>query len=326
MKEQLKIETPSSAKATEGKKEKRLKYEIELEQRPDPLEGEAFDVWLKRIGGPNVQLLESLEKYKAPASKEKTPLIINKNGTFMLNNENVSTYFNREKLNAELEKKNPNVRFIKISGEYWLKKELFKNPELYFRVVSEELRSNRQIVADKRFGKSLEKWTEKSEAKEKVEKKKPLTLNEQIEQKRKELEESEREYNIYYRPVGWFHKKPVVRDLGYYANEAKLNKLKEELKGLEKESERETKRVAKKEKKEKKTVVAAGGGGGIITGEPEGLPEEVIEPSYEEQFEAIQERLKELPIEIRKSSVLGRSKLEKEQKKLRKRLKKLKKK
>jgi len=61
-------------------KEKRLKHEIELEQRPEPLDGEAFDVWLKRIGGPNVKLLESLKEYKMPKSKEKTPLMINRNG------------------------------------------------------------------------------------------------------------------------------------------------------------------------------------------------------------------------------------------------------
>ena len=298
MKERPNMKTkPSFAEATEGR-EKRLKYEAELEQRPEPLDKETLDVWIKRIGGPNVKLVESLKEYKAPKSKEKAPLIINRNGNFVLNSENVGTYFNKEKLDAELEKKNPGIRFIKKIGEYRLKKELFKKPELYFQVIGEELKNKRKIVADKKFGKSLDKWIAEMESK------KEPTQEEKIAQKEKELEDAKQKYNIYYSSavqdmMGLYYKKQV-EDLS--------RKLKELKKGYKKEE-----KVEESETEEKPKTSAIGGSIGGSVG-------------VEESAEDIENRLQELSAEIPSSSVLGRSKLEKEQKKLKKRLKRLKKK
>ena len=276
-------------------KEKRLKHEIELEQRPEPLDGEAFDVWLKRIGGPNVKLLESLKEYKMPKSKEKTPLMINRNGNFVLNSENVGIYFNKEKLDERLIKKDPNISYIKKNGEYRLKKELFTKPEGYFHVIGEELKQKQKIVADKKFGKSLEKW-----AKETGYGKKEPTPEEKIAKKEKELEKAEEEQALY-RPIGWFHKKPVVRDLGYYANQNKIEEIKKEIEKLK--TGKSTPADAKEEKVEEKKE----------------------EPVKAGVVGSIENRLQELSAEIPASSVLGRSKLEKEQKRLQKRLKKFKK-
>jgi hypothetical protein len=275
-------------------KEKRLKYEAELEQRPEPLDEETLDAWIKRIGGPNVRLVESLKEYKAPKSKEKAPLIINRNGNFVLNSENVGTYFNKEKLDAELEKKNPSIRFIKKIGEYRLKKELFKKPELYFQVIGEELKEKRKIVADKKFGKSLDKWIVAAESK------KEPTLEEKIVQKEKELEDAKQKYNIYY--------SPVVQDMMGLYYKKQVEDLTHELKELKK---RYKKKEEKAEEKKEESVKTDAVGGGIRIGE---------------SAEDIENRLQELSAEIQTSSVLGRSKLEKEQKKLKKRLKKLKKK
>jgi len=278
-------------------KEKRLKHEIELEQRPEPLDGEAFDVWLKRIGGPNVKLLESLKEYKMPKSKEKTPLMINRNGNFVLNSENVGIYFNKEKLDERLNKKDPNISYIKKNGEYRLKKELFTKPEGYFHVIGEELKQKQKIVADKKFGKSLEKW-----AKETGYGKKEPTPEEKIAKKEKELEDAQQKYNIYY--------SPVVKDmLGLYY-EKQVKDLTKELKELRKGYKKEEKAEEKKEEPAKTSTAGSVVGGGLRMGE---------------SAEDIETRLQELSAEIPASSVLGRSKLEKEQKRLQKRLKKFKK-
>ncbi len=358
------------------KTEKRPEHEIELEQRPEPQEGEAFDVWLKRIGGPNAEIVENLETYLPPEEKAKIPLIINKKANLILNGENLGTYFDKEKIDAEIEKKNPNVRFVKTKNQYQLKKELFKNPELYFNVIGEELKNKQKIVADKGFGENVEKWIkelekeiaaskggeprpdksgrekpEKKARKKKAEKKsqpkagppraekepesakkepekvkKEPTLDEQIAQKQKELEKAEEKMAIY-RPLGWFRKKPVVRDLGYYANEAQIKNLKKEIQELKRKKPAASLRMQagppkseglggekkveeKKEESVKTGVVGSAVGGGI---------------RMWESAEDIENRLQELSAEISTSSVLGRSKLEKEQKKLEKRLKKIKK-
>jgi len=190
------------------------------------------------------------------------PLIIDKNATFVVNKENIANYFNKDMLDEklELEERQSNVCFIKKRGEYQIKKELFKNPEVYKNIIKKELkRGNGKIVADERFGKSLEKWEKElkeKEAKEKPKKKKPErkveepegvpeeglikekpkkkipSPDKQINQKRKEIEEIERKYNIYY--------SPVVQDLLglYYKEKYKgLKKVRKELKELEKEKE-----------------------------------------------------------------------------------------
>ncbi|GAJ00543.1 unnamed protein product, partial [marine sediment metagenome] len=54
-------EKPSSAEATEGKKE-RPQHEVELEQEPLSKEGESYDKWLQRIGGPNVLLVKNAKE------------------------------------------------------------------------------------------------------------------------------------------------------------------------------------------------------------------------------------------------------------------------
>ncbi|MDP2861108.1 MAG: hypothetical protein Q8N98_05400 [bacterium] len=53
-----------------------------------------------------------------------------------------------------------------------------------------------------------------------------------IKQKEAELEQAEQKMAIY-RPIGWFQRKPVVRDLGYNATDADLKKIKAELKDLQ---------------------------------------------------------------------------------------------
>jgi hypothetical protein len=59
----------------------------------------------------------------------------------------------------------------------------------------------------------------------------PLTFDEQIKKKEEEIQRAEDRMAIY-RPIGWFEKKPVVRDLSYYGLEGDLNRLKNELKEL----------------------------------------------------------------------------------------------
>jgi hypothetical protein len=84
----------------------------------------------------------------------------------------------------------------------------------------------------------------------------PLTTYEQIKAKEEEIQRAEDRMAIY-RPIGWFRKKPVVRDLGYYGLEADLNRLKGELKDLHTEAERKAKQAGKFEKelgKAQKTI------------------------------------------------------------------------
>jgi len=60
------------------------------------------------------------------------------------------------------------------------------------------------------------------------------TLSQKIERKKQEIEQAETRASIY-RPVGGlFREKPVVRDLGYYGSVSELERLKDELKILEK--------------------------------------------------------------------------------------------
>ncbi len=58
-------------------------------------------------------------------------------------------------------------------------------------------------------------------------------INEKIKQKEQEIERAEQKMAIYRPAGGLFRKKPVVRDLGYYAIDAELKKLKLELDKLE---------------------------------------------------------------------------------------------
>ena len=90
---------------------------------------------------------------------------------------------------------------------------------------------------------------EKREDEVKKEIKEEPTIDEKIEQKKKELEEAQEKAAIY-RPIGWFQKKPVVKDLGYYASEAETREKKDELGELldEKIEEQEKKTKEKEEK------------------------------------------------------------------------------
>lgn len=334
MKEQPKTteKKPPFAEASAGK-EKRPQHEIELEQGSEPQEGEALDKWIKRIGGPDVEVVKDLTKYSPPREKAKRPLMIDLEGTFKVNDKNIGEYFDKEKIEALLENKSPSIKFIKTRGEYQIKKELFPNPEFYCKeIIVEELKAGRKIVVDRRFRESVDQWKEKLE-KEKEEEKKELvsgdevlwesqgevqwkepkkiieiqehkgqkfaffedsetgipvdqlrlkeskeekkkpergkepekkkpeakktpTLDEKIEAKKKEIEEIERGYNIYYSPVvqdllGLYYRKRYKKD---------LKGLREELKELEKEKEKEPKDMPEKVPLEKA---------------PETMPEEV---------------------------------------------------
>ena len=77
-----------------------------------------------------------------------------------------------------------------------------------------------------------------------------LPFDRQIRRKEEEIERVEARMAIY-RPIGWFRKKPVVRDLGYYGMEADLNKLKNELKELQKARKIELRGGGKNRKDEK---------------------------------------------------------------------------
>lgn len=231
-------------------KQEKPQHKIELKERPHPLEDESSDAWLKRIGGPNIEISKSLEKCSnckgfklskkhscepTEAQQKKTPLVIDKNGNFILNDKNLEIYFDKKEIDELQENKNPNIKFIKKKGEYQIKKELFEDPEHYRQVIIEELKADGKMIADKRFDKSIVKWEEEAgkESKEKSqpEAEKPQTLDEQIAQKKKELEEAQEGYNIYY--------SPVVKDLlGLYYQD-RLKTLKKEMKGLKKGKRRE---------------------------------------------------------------------------------------
>jgi len=168
----MKMEKPKII-IREETKEKIPRHEIELEKNPNPLKGESYEDWLRRIGGPFVKvgLLKKCPKcggtiflegehFCKPTDEQKKemPLIIDKNATFVVNKENIANYFNKDMLDEklELEERQSNVCFIKKRGEYQIKKELFKNPEVYKNIIKKELkRGNGKIVADERFGKSL---------------------------------------------------------------------------------------------------------------------------------------------------------------------------
>ncbi len=235
-------------------KQERPQYKVELKERPEPLTGESLDAWLKRIGGPNIKISESLEKCSdckglklskkhscepTEAQQENTPLVIDKSGNFILNDKNLGTYFDKDKIEDLWASQNPNIKFIKKRGEYQIKKELFKSPELYRKIIIEELGADRKMVADKRFNKSIMKWEkeikeapEEEKTGKESETEKPLTLDEKIAQKKKELEEAQMGYNIYY--------SPVVKDLLGLYYEDRLKTLKKEMKGLEKSRGKKT--------------------------------------------------------------------------------------
>lgn len=178
--------------------EERPEYKIELEHNPEPLKGEAFEDWLRRIGGPFVKI-ESLKKCPKcggtifeekehsckPTDKQRAemPLIIDKNATLIVNEENIENYFDKQKieegLKSELEEWQNNARFIKKRDEYQLKKELFDTPAEYLNILTKELKGeNGKIVADRKFGQSLEKWIKASQEKLRTEKKKPAVGDE----------------------------------------------------------------------------------------------------------------------------------------------------
>ena len=416
-------------KEQETIKEERPQHEIELEQEPSPKEGESLDVWLQRIGGPNVLLVkdakETAEAFKSfPRKKIDKPLFVNSDGTFILNDENIVKYFG-EKGKKQIDGRN---LFNEKTKEYQIGKELWGGPDDYRGIIIKLLKENHKLVADKRFGESVKKWVEESE-KEKEEKeekipsafegefdaedfeeeepetkeepelspegetptdigaekevkkeqekevkeaapergeprpeksgreKKPLTLDEEIKQKEKELEKIEQGYNIYY--------SPVVQSLMGLHYKSEFKRLKKEVKKLKKTSKKAGRDVPEAEETpaqaeiptkvekeptteeqfkatEKKLKSVYGKirtrnrkireGGvlgradlekevGILEKERNKLKE--IKKKIKERLK-IQKRLKEIPKEIKKGGVIKQTKLEGEQKKLEKRLKKFK--
>lgn len=111
----------------------------------------------------------------------------------------------------------------------------------------------------KKKTKPREKKPEEKKKKKEPEKEKPLTLDEKIAQKEKELEGIEQKYNIYY--------SPVVQDLLGLYYRAEFKRAKKELKGL---------------KKTRKKM----GGEVIVEGAPEELPKEE-KPTVKEYLEHI---------------------------------------
>ena len=248
---------------SETAEQKRLE---ELEKRPMPQEGEAHSDWLKRIGGNNVEIVENLEEYQKPKNKEDQPLLIDSEGNFILNNKNIVKLYSEKdisKLEKGIELRVPQIKKFAKEGEYKIEKELFnQDPELCLKALVDIVRNNHKIVADKRFGESLDKWIKELKG-EKVEEKPAAThkgkqagppksegfggegkektptpaeqavqnLDEMLVQAQKELEKAEQEAALY-RPVGWFHKKPAVKSLNYYANEKRIEDLKKEIKEL----------------------------------------------------------------------------------------------
>lgn len=159
--EKPKIETkPAFAEASAGKE--KTKYEIELEKRPMPQEGEGYDKWLERIGGDNFKIAEDLEKYQKPKKKEDWPLFIDSTGSFVFNDKNIAKFYgekDRNKLEAWIKEGEPNIKKFTKEGKYQIAKELFnQSPELYFKALVGALKGNHELVADQRFGKSIENW------------------------------------------------------------------------------------------------------------------------------------------------------------------------
>lgn len=197
------MEKPKTKKQSK-EVQKQPEHELELEHNPEPLRGEAFEDWLRRIGGPfvRVELLKKCpkcggtifeqEKHACkPTSKqqEQMPLIIDKNATFIANKENVGNYFNEEMieegLQSDLKEWQENAQHIKERDEYQLKKELFETPAKYLKIITKELEDkNGKIVADRRFGNSVEKWIKESRQKPKTEKKEPDKAEEKAEERR----------------------------------------------------------------------------------------------------------------------------------------------
>jgi len=156
--------------------------------------------------------------------------------------------------------------------------------------------------------------------KEEEEKKEPEKKQKTI----AELKEKIERLQSAYAPLGWFHKKPLVKDLGYYANEAKIKELKKQIKELEKERRKKGEGAIVGEKKEKiKKEIK----------EPKILSkEEPEELTTEEQFKIVDKNLRSIygkigyrKRKIREGGVLGRAKLEKEIANLEKQRDKLKK-
>ena len=242
--EQPKIEEPE---------EEKPKHKVELEERPMPRKKEVYVQWIKRIGGPNVEVVSNLEKYSLPRKKIDRPMIIDFDGGIILNDQNISENCgkkNKEQIDKWIEQKTPHI--IKEKEIYELEKELFNSkPDIYFQFIGDALRGGHKIVADEKFGDNMNKWMEelkekklkeKPKKKEKPEaKEKTPTLDEKIEQKQKEIKEIELGYNIYY--------SPVVQDLLglYYKEKYKgLKGLKKELKELKKEPEGLPEEIPKK--------------------------------------------------------------------------------
>lgn len=190
-KEEPKMEIKEERKE-EVKTEKKLPHEIELEQRPDPLKEESKEDWLERIGGPYVEVgtlkkcskcggnILPEEKHFCKATKEQKkeiPLIINQKGEFILNTDNIDTYFKKEEIDKRIEEGDPNIILNKEKGEYRFKKDFFGDLPSYCKIIAKQLTRERKIVADKRFGKSVEDWKKKTEEKTE-EKKKPEKVEE----------------------------------------------------------------------------------------------------------------------------------------------------
>jgi hypothetical protein len=194
-------------------------------------------------------------------------------------------------------------KFVKNEEYHKLAKELSNLRSLYTTIHEEfEKKSPRPSpeqpsVPDTQTQKGKTEPEVKVETKEKPEAEEKLLREEKIKQKQKEIEKAEEKMAIY-RPLGWLRKKPVVRDLGYYAKASELDKLKKELKELKSEKIifKDTAKEIIKEEKVRKT---------------------------KSEIKRIEKRLNQIPGAIRAGGVLNQSKLEKEQRQLGKSKKKL---
>lgn len=327
-----------------------------IEEKFAPREGESMRKYFERIGGSNIEIVEDLEKYSMPRLRVKRPLAINAEGTWIMNNQNIGKYFGKKdikKIEDAQSVEDSGINFVKTRKEYQISKEAFEDPQKYLGAILAMIKKGKgQLVVDEKAFDNIIKWAygeEKPEEKpeEKLEEKpeekpkeKPITLDEKIEQKRKEIEEIERKYNIYY--------SPAVQDLMglYYKEKYKgLKKMKKELKELEKKRGKgevkepegmpeevpeapttgEQLKEIKKDLRKITKKISKGGVLGRADLEKKQYELEKLKKKVEERLE-IEKRLKKISKKIEQGGVLGRSKLEKEQRKLEKKLKKLEKK
>ena len=229
-----------------------------------PQDKESLRKYFERIGGEDIEFVEDLKEYSMPRVKAERPLAINSDGSWIVNDQNIGNYFSEEdigKIENIKKTDSPNIKFAKTTKEYQINKEAFENPQKYLEAITEIIKKEKgQLVIDwraidavkewnyeeaqesekeekpkkksekpKKKTKSKEKPKKKSEKPKKKKKEKAPTLDELIEKKKKEIEEIEMGYNIYY--------SPVVKSLMslYYKEEYKgLDERRKELEDLEK--------------------------------------------------------------------------------------------